>query len=77
MPTVVNLTEQELADLKVYTNQTDDAAAVRTAMKEFLRFARRMRLKSMSGQVTMEENWQELEVLELKPNNGSSGPGSA
>jgi len=73
MPTVVELTEQELADLKAFTQQPDAAAAVRLAMTEFLRFARRMRLKELSGQVQMEENWQELEASELREQNGQPG----
>ncbi len=76
MPTVVDLTEQELRDLKELTQQTDEAAAIRLAMTEYLRFARRMRLKELSGQVQMEENWQALEAVELRDQHGSSATGS-
>ncbi len=76
MATVVNLTEQELADLKSFTNQADDEAAVRSAMIEYLRFARRMRLKAMSGAVEMEDNWQALESVEMKDVDGGSGSGA-
>ena len=76
MPTVVDLTEQELTDLKDLTRQTDEAAAIRLAMTEYLRFARRMRLKELSGQVQMEENWQVLEAAELRDRNGNSGADS-
>ncbi len=73
MPTVVDLTEQELADLKALTRQVDDVAAVRSAMTEYMRFARRMQLKALSGQVQMEENWPALEASELGAENGGSG----
>jgi hypothetical protein len=73
MSTVIDLTEQELAELKALTNETDPAVAVRSAMAEYLRFARRMRLKELSGQVQMEDNWQSLEEAELREQDGSSG----
>jgi hypothetical protein len=41
-----------------------------------LRFARRMQLKSLSGQVHMEENWQSLEASELRERDGDSGNGA-
>jgi hypothetical protein len=77
MATIVNLTEQELCDLRAYTNQVDDAEAVRSAMIEYLRFARRTQLKAMSGTVQMEDNWQALESSELRDSNGRPGPGSS
>jgi hypothetical protein len=55
MSTVVDLSEQELAELKALTRQTDAAAAVRTAMAEYVRYVRRQRLKELSGQVQMED----------------------
>ena len=61
MATVVDLTEDELADLKAYTNQVDDAAAIRFAMVEYLRFTRRMRLKALPDTVQMEDNRQSPE----------------
>jgi hypothetical protein len=75
MGTVVDVTEQDLADLKAFTEQPDDASAIRAAMAEYLRFARRMRLKALSGQVNMEENWPVLEAHEL--GNGHGGTGSS
>lgn len=57
MTVEINLTEQEIAELKEATCQTDVAAAVRTAMIEYLNCVRRQRLKELSGQVEMEENW--------------------
>ena len=73
MSTVVELTEQELTELKTLTNEADATLAVRCAMTEYLRFARRMRLKELSGQVQMEKNWQSLEEAEMREQDGSSG----
>jgi hypothetical protein len=71
MTTIVDLTEQELAELKSLTNQTDAAAAVRCAANEYLRFARRKRLKDLSGRVEMDENWIALEADEMKEQHGN------
>jgi hypothetical protein len=71
MPTIVDLTEQELAELKALTKQTDVTAAVRSAMTEYLRHARRMELKSLSGQVAMDDNWQALEAAELRTSDAN------
>jgi hypothetical protein len=75
MSTVIDLTEQELAELKELTNEGDVVDAVRHAMSEYLRFARRMRLKRMSGQVQMEENWRVLEEAEVREQDGGRGVG--
>ena len=70
MSTVIDLSDQELAELKTLTNQADAAAAVRYAAVEYLRFARRKRLKELSGRVEMEENWTLCEEAELKEQHG-------
>ena len=76
MSTVVDLSEQDLAELKALTKQTDAAAAVRAAMSDFLRYVRRMRLKELSGQVEMQDNWAELEEAEMNAADEQSGAGS-
>jgi hypothetical protein len=76
MSTTVDLSEQELNDLKVYTKRADASEAVRSAMMAYLRFARRIQLKEMSGQVQMEETWQTLEGLELRDRDGVAGIGN-
>ena len=76
MSTVVDLSEQELAELKALTRQTDAMAEIRTAMTEYIRYVRRQRLKELSGQVQMEENWSELEDAEIKAADEHPGSGS-
>lgn len=66
MSITVQLTEQELAELRAFTNEAEDTEAIRSAMREYLRLARRLKLKASSGQVEMDDNWQSLEAAELK-----------
>ena len=74
MSTIVDLSEQEIAELKAFTNQAEPTAAVRSAMTEYLRLARRLQLKSLSGQVAMEDNWHSLEAAELRKPDGDTRP---
>ena len=74
MSTLIELTEQEVAELKSLTRETDSVAAVRCAMTEYIRFARRMRLKELSGAVQMADNWESLEQAELREQDGDSRP---
>lgn len=76
MPTIIELSEQELAELKAFTKQVEPTAAIRSAMTEYLRLARRLQLKSLSGQVAMDDNWQSLEAAELRKFNGDARPGA-
>jgi hypothetical protein len=73
MTTVLKLPDDELAELQKLTRKKDAAAAVRMAMREYIRYAKRMQLKKLAGKVTMRENWAELEKLELDSQYGRSG----
>jgi hypothetical protein len=72
MVTNIEMTAEELAELQAATDQSDPSAAIRVAMEEYLRYVRRMQLKQLSGQVTMEENWQQLEQAELDQSDGTN-----
>lgn len=65
MSITIDLTAQEVAALKQLTKLQDDAEAVAKAAREFLRLNRLRELKTISGKVDFEENWQELEQMEL------------
>ena len=65
MVTSIELSEQELAELRELTEQSDSTEAIRVAMRDYVRYARRMRLKQLSGQVEMIDNWRALEQSEL------------
>ena len=76
MTTVIDLTAEEIAELKELTSEAEIAAAVRTAMVGYLRYARREKLKTLSGHVEMQDNWEQLESLEPRPAHETpeSGP---
>ena len=61
----IELRVEEVAALKQVTKIQDDAEAVSKAAREFLRLTRLRELKSISGKVEFQANWQELEAMEL------------
>jgi hypothetical protein len=61
----IELTAQEIAALRQATQINNDAQAVAKAAREFLRLKGLRELKAVSGKVEFEDNWQELEELEL------------
>jgi metal-responsive CopG/Arc/MetJ family transcriptional regulator len=69
MVTSIELSEQELAELRDLTEQSDSTEAIRVAMRDYIRYARRMRLKKLSGQVEMIDNWRQLEESEIGDHN--------
>ena len=69
MVTSIELSEQELAELRDLTEQSDSTEAIRVAMRDYIRYARRMRLKQLSGQVEMINNWRQLEESEICDQN--------
>jgi len=72
MVTSIGLSEQELAELRDLTKQSDSKEAIRVAMRDYIRYARRMRLKQLSGQVEMTDNWRQLEESEVGNLNDDS-----
>jgi hypothetical protein len=72
MVTSIELSEQELAELRDLTEQSDSMEAIRVAMRDYIRYARRMRLKQLSGQVEMIDNWGQLEESEVGNLNDDS-----
>lgn len=70
MTAQVYLTDEELNDLRELTSVDDAEGAVRSALTEFRRYARRIKLKELSGQLTMEDNWRVMEDTETD----GSGP---
>jgi len=65
MATSIEFSEQELAELRELTDQNDSAEAIRVAVHDYVRYARRMRLKQLSGQLEMLDNWRQLEQAEI------------
>ena len=64
MTATINLNDEELKDLRELTHIDDAAGAIRSALDEYRRYARRMLLKELSGQVAMDDNWRALEAAE-------------
>lgn len=62
----VEMSPQEIAALKQFTNLENESEAVTQAAREFIRLSRLRELKGVSGKVDFADNWQELENLELK-----------
>jgi hypothetical protein len=61
----IEMSPQEVADLKQVTKLDDDSQAVAKAAREYLRLIRLRELKFAAGNVEMNTGWQELENLEL------------
>jgi len=64
MTATVPLSDEDLSELRELTSIDDPEAAVLSALCEYRRYARRMRLKEVSGKVALEENWRALEQAE-------------
>ena len=65
MTATINLSDDEVKDLRDLTRISDVAGALRCALEEYRRYARRMRLKELSGQIAMDDNWRSLEAAEM------------
>jgi hypothetical protein len=65
MSLTVDLTSDEVDQIKQITRVEDDAAAVTKAAREYLRLSRLRELKMISGKVDYEDNSEQLESLEL------------
>ncbi len=65
MSLTVNLTSEEVAQIRQITHVHDDAAAVTTAAREYLRWSKLRELKAVSGSVDFENVSAQLDSLEL------------
>ena len=61
----IELPEQELSALRQMTKLDDNGAAVVRAAREYLRLIRLRELKTASGNVEFDLDWQQQEALEL------------
>ncbi|MBC7964839.1 MAG: hypothetical protein H7Z17_02845 [Fuerstia sp.] len=65
MSLTVNLTSEEVAQIRQITHVHDDSAAVTKAAREYLRLSKLLELKAISGSVDFEDVSAQLEWLEL------------
>ncbi len=75
MTAELDLTPEEIAELKQLTDRSDITSAIQVAMREYLRYARRQTLKAISGHIELQDNWRQLEALELRVRDEHAGPG--
>ena len=66
MSITIELTKQEIAQIKQLTQLNGDVEAVGRAVREFMRLCRLRELKAASGKVEFDDNWQDLEALEVR-----------
>ena len=71
MSITIEMSAQDMAAIKQLTRLDNDAEAIVKAAREFLRLTSLRELKTASGKVDFDVNWQELENLEF---NESSLP---
>jgi hypothetical protein len=69
MNVTVDLTNDEVTQLRHFTELDNDRDAVAKAAREFLRISRLRDLKSASGKVDYQDLGQSLEALELREQN--------
>lgn len=65
MTITIRLSSEELEQIKRITQLDSDSEAVSCAAREFLRLHHLRQLKSVSGHVEYDDNWRDLESLEL------------
>ncbi len=61
----INLSDEEISQLRHITAVQDDAEAVSKAARDYLRIVRLRELKAVSGKVEYDDNWKELETMEV------------
>ena len=66
MSVTVNLSSDELAQIKRFTELEDEREAVAKAAREFLRVTQLRELKAASGKVDYQDAGEAMEALELR-----------
>jgi hypothetical protein len=62
----IEVAPQELADIRQYMNCETDALSIQEALRDYVRIRRLRELKLLAGRVEFDDNWQQLEEVELK-----------
>ena len=66
MNLALNLTDQELSEIRLRTDASDDAEAICRAAREYLRVCQSRELTAMAAELDYDENaWRELDAAEL------------
>jgi Asp-tRNA(Asn)/Glu-tRNA(Gln) amidotransferase C subunit len=70
MSVTVNLSADEVAKIKHFTELESESEAVAKAAREFLRVAQLRELKTASGHVDYQDVGETMEALELRESQG-------
>jgi Arc/MetJ family transcription regulator len=65
MRTTINLDPALIEEVTKLTGERNRGKAVNKAMDEFVRHAKIERLIALAGNIDIEDNWEEMEKLEL------------
>ena len=66
MRTTLVLDESLIKELMTLTGARTKTQAIHLAMSELIRSRKRAGLKGLSGKITLADNWQAIEEVELK-----------
>ncbi len=65
MRTTLTIDDVQAEDLMQATGQSSAVAAIRQALDDYLRQARKKKVLALRGQVQVEDNWRDLRALEM------------
>jgi Bacterial antitoxin of type II TA system, VapB len=66
MRTTLTIDDVQAEDLMQATGQNSAVAAIRQALDDYLRQARKKKVLALRGQVQIEDNWRDLRALEVE-----------
>ena len=66
MRTTLDVDPKLLEDVLKATGQKSKSKAVNKALEDYIRRIKIAELRAMAGKIDIEDNWRELEELELK-----------
>ena len=70
MRTTLELDDKALAEAEELLGESSPSKTVNVALRELVRRKKLQRLKALIGSMELEDNWRELEELELKEMSG-------
>ena len=65
MRTTLTIDDNQVKDLMQITGQSSAITAIRQALDDYLRQARKKKMLALRGQVQIADNWRELRALEV------------
>jgi hypothetical protein len=76
MRTTLTIDDMQVEDLMQATGQSSAVGAIRQALDDYLRQARKKKVLALRGQVQIEDNWRDLRALDVEggsPGNAREG----